>query len=148
MNPKLIFMKNIILKIAFLLFTFILTIGCSVEQEDAPEQELITAKIFGDQTVICIDPSLNTEGYCIEYIFVEYEPRVSIEEKQLIRDPYCGDMIAIKPCYNNPNIEIWTVRGNPDCAKEPVLLPPTDPDLRQSTVSSSSYQFFRQCENL
>ncbi|MEP0265965.1 hypothetical protein [Dokdonia sp.] len=136
-------MKNTILKFTFLLFTFILTISCSVEQENAPEQELITANLFGDQTETpCIDPNLDTDGYGINIFFIEYEPGLTREEKQVIRAPYCGSIISIELCDMNPNAEIWTVRG--PCHNngplplvcQPGMIPPVDPDLKQASHAS------------
>lgn len=141
-------MKKFILKLAFLLSTII--VGCSVDTpENTIEQELITTKLLFDEqpnnsNTPCIDNNLDTEGYCIEYISVEYEPGLSKVQKHNIRSPYCGIMIAIEICESNPNLEVWTVRGNYECAKEPVMLPPSDPDLRQS--STHSIYHFRACE--
>lgn len=136
-------MKKLILKLALLLPMFIFAIGCSTDTtESSTEQELITANRFGDQsgnTNTCIDNDLDTDGYCIEYISVEYEPGLSRPEKHAIRAPYCEIMIAIEICESNPNLELWTVRGNYECAKEPVMLPPTDPDLRQASTNSIFY---------
>lgn len=141
-------MKKLILKLALLVSMFIFAIGCSTDPtENSAEQELITSNRFGDQsdnTNTCIDNNLDIVGYCIKYISVEYEPGLSRSEKHAIRAPYCGIMIAIEICESNPNIELWTVRGNYECAKEPVMLPPTDPDLRQS--STHSVYDFRNCE--
>ncbi|GGG36800.1 hypothetical protein GCM10011344_42050 [Dokdonia pacifica] len=141
-------MKKSILKLTCLLSAFILIIGCSTDStENSIEQEFTTAKQFGVQpnhNTPCIDNNLDTDGYCVGYISVEYEPGLSKPEKHAIRAPYCGIMIAIETCESNPNIEVWTIRGNPGCAKEPVLLPPTDPDLRQSYTHSAYH--FRACE--
>jgi hypothetical protein len=141
-------MKKLILKFTFLLSAFILIIGCSTDGENPAEQELITANSFGDQTETpptpCANNNLDTNGYCIEYIFVEYEPGLDRSVKNAIRAPYCSNMISIEVCASNTDIEIWTIRGNPDCAKEPILLPPTDPDLRQASTHSISN--YRGCE--
>lgn len=148
-------MKNSILKLTFLLFTFILTIGCSIDQESSTEEQLITANLFGDQTEIpCINNNLDTDGYGINIIFVEYEPGLTREEKQAIRAPYCGNMISIELCDINPNGELWTVRG--PCHNngpftiicQPGVVPPADPDLRQSMqVSECQYPFVGEIPN-
>ena len=140
-------MKSSILKFVFLLFTFILTVGCSVDREDSAEEQFITANRIGDQTndteIICVNNNLDTEGYGITTIFVEFEPGLSREEKQAIRAPYCGEMISIELCDMNPNVELWTVRG--PCHNngplplvcQPGVIPPTDPDLRQAIVANN-----------
>lgn len=149
-------MKNIFLKLLFLVFAFALITSCSIEKEDALEQELVTANLFGDQTIhsICGNDNLETEGYGINIIFVEYKPRLTREEKQAIRAPYCNNMISIEPCDINPNGEIWTVRG--PCHNngplplicQPGVLPPADPDLRQSiSTSECQYPIFEPFEN-
>ena len=131
-------MKSNILKFVFLVFIFTLTIGCSPETEDTQEQELVTANSLGSKLnpFTCVDPDLETRWHCINYIFVEYEPGITEAEKHEIRVPYCGDMIAIEPCSENPNAEIWTVRGSLHCNEEPSVVPPVDPDLKKSGVSN------------
>ena len=133
-------MKNSILKLTFLLFAFILTISCSTEKENSLEQELITANLFGDQTLPCANPDLDTDGYDVNTVFVEFEPGLSRAEKQAIRAPYCGDIISIEPCGERQSGEIWTMRGicneNPDYHCQPGVVPPTDPDLRQAVFAS------------
>ncbi|GGG36795.1 hypothetical protein GCM10011344_42040 [Dokdonia pacifica] len=135
-------MKNSILKFALLLFAFILTIGCSSERDDTLEQELITANTFGIQPLQCANPDLDTEGYTVATVFVEFEPGLSRAEKQAIRAPYCGDIISIEPCTGRNLGEIWTMRGpcytsGPlpiNC--QPGVVPPVDPDLRQAVIAS------------
>ncbi|MFT5890256.1 MAG: hypothetical protein ACI9Y7_000346 [Dokdonia sp.] len=130
-------MKNTILKFTFLLFAFILTIGCSVEKEDALEQELITANLFGVPTIetpTCADNNLDIVGYCISYINVEYKDGVTNKVKHRIRAPYCDNLVSVESCSSNPNVEIWTVREG--CIEQPSVVPPVDPDLESTTYPS------------
>lgn len=133
-------MKNSILKFALLLFAFILTIGCSVDREAPSEEQLITSDSTTIQPLQCANPDLDTEGYTVATVFVEFEPGLSRAEKQAIRAPYCGDIISIEPCTGRNLGEIWTVRGpchiSGPLICQPGVVPPVDPDLRQAVIAS------------
>ena len=138
-------MKISILKFTVLLFIFSLTIGCSTEKEDTLEQQVTTTNLLVDPigTTVCANPDLDTEGYVVGTVFVEFEPGLNRAEKHAIRAPYCSNIISIEPCPERLSTgEIWTVRGpchnnGPlETVCQPGVLPPTDPDLRQAVVTS------------
>ncbi|WP_299767092.1 hypothetical protein [uncultured Dokdonia sp.] len=144
-------MKSTFFKPLTVLLIFILTVSCSVDSEENIEQQVTTNSILSvskNQTdqhnrvqTNCGDPNLliSDGSYNFYYIFVEYDPSSTKQEKNAIRNPYCNRMVSITQCTTNPNAEIWHVRGacpaDMDC--KPDIVKPTDPNLRLTTFSNT-----------
>lgn len=135
-------MKSTFFKPLTTLFILILTVSCSVDSEENIEQ-LTTANTISSTTrnQNCGDPNLlvSDGDHNFYYIFVEYEPSSTKQERNAIRNPFCDRMVSITPCTLNKDAEIWYVRGLcpaiMDC--KPDIVKPTDPNLRLATFANT-----------
>lgn len=132
-------MKSTFFKPLSILFILILTVSCSVDIEDSIEQQAnlnttSRSQSCGDSNLLVTDSNYN-----FYYIYVEYEPNSTKQERNAIRAPYCDNMVSITPCATNKDAEIWHVKGLcptiMDC--KPDIIKPTDPNLRFANFSNT-----------
>ena len=135
-------MKSTFFKPLTILSILILTVSCSVDSEENLEQQATENSISStSRSQNCGDPNLLVvDGdHNFYYIYVEYEPSATKQEKNAIRNPYCDRMVSITPCTLNKDAEIWYVRGLcpaiMDC--KPDIVKPTDPNLRFAELSNT-----------
>ncbi len=147
-------MKSTFFKPLTTLFILILMVSCSIDSEENTEQlnaTVITQERIEQQNLpantqkssaqTCGDVNLlvASDDFNFYYMYVEYEPNSTKQERNAIRNPYCYRMVSVTPCAANPNAEIWHIKGlcpaYMDC--KPDIVKPTDPNLRSVEFSNT-----------